>query len=57
MHTKNDNIEIMLGSETDEIIEKHFEFLLQKYQDGLEEKMRGSAFVFSSHQKQCKSLN
>ena len=38
MHTKNDNIEIMLGSETVEIIEKPFEFLLQKYQEGLEEK-------------------
>ena len=57
MHTKNDNIEIMLGSETVEIIEKPFEFQLQKYQEGLEEKMRGSEFVFSSHQKQCKSLN
>ena len=48
MHTKNDNIEIMLGSETVEIIEKPFEFLLQKYQEGLEEKMRGSEFVFDS---------
>ena len=57
MHTKNDNIEIMLGSETVEIIEKPFEFLLQKYQEGLKEKMRGSEFVFSSQQKHCKSLN
>ena len=38
MHTKRDNIEIMMGSETDEIIEELFKFLLQKYQ----ESMRGS---------------
>ena len=30
MHTKNHNIEIMESSETDEIIEKLFESLLQK---------------------------
>ena len=28
MHTKNDYIEIMMGSETDEIIEKLFKSLL-----------------------------
>ena len=31
MHTKSDNIEIMMGSETDEIIEEHFRSLLQRY--------------------------
>ena len=46
MHTKSDNIEIMMGSETDEIIEKLFKSLLQKYQEGLEESMRGSEFTF-----------
>ena len=35
MHKKINNIEIMMGNETDEIIEEHFEFLLQKYQEGL----------------------
>ena len=45
MHTKSDNIEIMMGNETDEIIEKLFKSLLQKYQDGLEESMRGSKFI------------
>ena len=29
-----------------EIIEELFESLLQKYQEGLEEKMRGSEFIF-----------
>ena len=48
MHTKSDNIEIMKGNETDEIIEKLFKSLLQKYQDGLEESMRGSKFIRDS---------
>ena len=33
MRTKSDNIEIMMSSETDEIIEELFESLLQRYQD------------------------
>ena len=48
MLTKSNNIEIMMGNEADEIIEELFESLLQKYQEGLEEKMRGSEFVFDS---------
>ena len=48
MHTKSHNIEIMMGNETDEIIEKLFESLLQNYQKDLEESMRGSEFVFDS---------
>ena len=47
MRTKSNNIEIMMGNETDEIIEL-FESLLQKYQEGLEESMKGSDFVFDS---------
>ena len=48
MHTKSNNIEIMMGNEPDEIIEEPFESLLQKDQQGWEEKMRGSEFVFDS---------
>ena len=48
MHTKSNNVEIMIGSETDEIIEDLFESFLQKYQKGLEESMRGSEFVYDS---------
>ena len=48
MHTKSDNIQIMLGSETDEIIEELFESLLQKYQQGIKELMKKSDFVFDS---------
>ena len=32
MHTKSNNVEIMVGSETDEIIEELFESLLKLYQ-------------------------
>ena len=48
MHTKSDNIELMMGSKTDNIIDELFKSLLQKYQEGLEESMRGSKFVFDS---------
>ena len=40
--------EIMIGSETDNIIDKIFKSFLQKYQEGLEESMRGSEFIFDS---------
>ena len=42
---KGDNIEILIGNETDEIIEDLFNSLLQRYQKGLEESMKGSEFV------------
>ena len=48
MHSKSNNIEIMIGNETDETIEELFESLLQKYQKGLEKSMKGSKFVFDS---------
>ena len=48
MHTKSNNIEIIMGSETNDIIEELCESLLQKYQDWLEESMRGSEFIFDS---------
>ena len=38
---KSDNIEIMIGNKTDEIIEEHLQSLLQRYQEGLEEKIKG----------------
>ena len=48
IHTKIYVIEIMIDNETDEIIEKLLESHLQRYQKDLEEKMRGSEFVFDS---------
>ena len=48
MHTESYNVEIMIGSNTDEIIEDLFKSFLQKYQKGLEESIRGSEFVYDS---------
>ena len=45
MNTKSDNIEIKMGSETNDIVKELYESLLQKYQERLEESMRGSEFV------------
>ena len=48
IHTKSYDIEIMMGNETDDIIKKLFESLLQNYQKDLEESMRKSEFVCDS---------
>ena len=48
MHTRSNNVEIMVGSETNEIIKQLFESFLQKYHEGLEESMRGSEFIYDS---------
>ena len=49
MHSKSDNAEIIrVGGgrgDTDEIIKKLFNSLLQRYQKGLEESMRASGFI------------
>ena len=37
-----------MGSETDDIIKELYKLLLQKYQEGLEESMRGSECIFDS---------
>ena len=47
MYTRSDPEECMKGSETEEIIESLYRSLLQKYNDNLQEKMRGSDFVFN----------
>ena len=46
MYTKSDNIEIMFGDDNDDINEQLFESLLQKYEENLQNKMRGSEFEF-----------
>ena len=48
MDTKSNNMEIMMGSETDDIITEIIDSFLQRYQEGLVEKMRGNEFVFKS---------
>ena len=44
MDRTNNNTEIMMGKETDEIIEELFKSLLRKYRERLEEKMGGNEF-------------
>ena len=46
MHTRSDNEEFMNGSDTDEIIKGPFESFLQKYEENLQEKMKGSDFEY-----------
>ena len=48
MHSKSDNKEIIIGNETYEIIEELFKTLLQRYQERLEESMKGSEFILDS---------
>ena len=47
MHTRSDNEEIMTGSDTNKIIKGLFESFLQKYEENLKEKMKGSDFEFN----------
>ena len=47
MYTRSFCEEIMSGSETEEITEKFIMSLLQKYQDNLQNKMKGSDFIFN----------
>ena len=44
MHTRSDNIEIMIGDDNDDIIEEFFNSLIEKYEENLQNKMRGSDF-------------
>ena len=40
MYSPSDNTEVMIGIEKDEIIEKLFDSLLQRYQRGLRESVK-----------------
>ena len=57
MCAKSNNVEIMMGSETDEIFEELFKSFLQRYQEGLEESMRGKEFIFDSVDELYYDLN
>ena len=46
MHTRSDNEGFINGSDTDKVIEGLFESFLQKYEENLQEKMKGSDFEF-----------
>ena len=45
MHSKSDNIEIMISDEADEVIKKLFDSLKNKYQNNIQS-IRGSGFAF-----------
>ena len=42
MYTRSDNSEIIFGDDNDDIIEQLFQSLLIKYEENLQNKMRGS---------------
>ena len=46
VHTRSNNIEIVMGNETDQVIKELFESLLQKISRRIRRKMRGFEFVF-----------
>ena len=46
MYTRSDNEEFMIGDDTNEIMKSLFESFLQKFEENLQEKMRGSDFGF-----------
>ena len=48
IRSKRDNIEIMVVSETDDIIKELIDSLLQRYQEWLKESTKGSEFKFNS---------
>lgn len=46
LHSKIDDLEIMINNKVDEVIEKLFQSFLFKYKNELEKSMKGSNFVF-----------
>ena len=48
IYTKSNNIEIMIDSDTDHVIEEVFNSLLQRYQENFLKKMGGSELVFDA---------
>ena len=45
-YTKSDNITIMSGIETDDVINEFFNSFCRRYQEGLQTKMKGNSFTF-----------
>ena len=48
MYTKSNNIEIKMGSETDDIIKELSKSLLENHQEGLKKSMREGELIFAS---------
>ena len=48
MHLKSDNIETMINDDADEVIEELFKSLQNRYQNNLENSMKGGEFAFDN---------
>ena len=57
MYTRSDNEEFMNGDDTDEIIKGLFESFFQKYEENLQNKMKGSEFEFDGVNFLCYDFN
>ena len=53
LHTKRDNIETIIGNETNKIIEEFFDSRLERCQEGLKESMKQGGFAFGSLDLLC----
>ena len=47
IHSKSENIEVMICDDANKIIEELFESLFSRYQISLESQMRDSDFIFN----------
>ena len=46
MYTKSDNVDIITGVDTNDVVQEILKSTLERYQTGLQESMRGREFVF-----------
>ena len=46
IHTKSDNIEIMISTDTSDTINELIDFFMKRFQEGLETKMKRSSYIF-----------
>ena len=46
MHTKSDNVEIINRTDTSDTIHELIDSFMEKYQEGLETKMKESSYIF-----------
>ena len=49
MHVRSDNEEFMSGDDTDEIIKSLFQSFIQRYEESLQNNMKGSYFEFDGN--------
>ena len=47
MHSKSDDIKLIINDKAEEVIEERFRSLLSRYQIGLETTIKGGDFIFT----------